>query len=80
MGKLPPIPPAEEDDDAVPAALDSEDEDCDEYGQLYEDYPNVPLCLSWGDDKYDDAIIVTSTDLHEDYALHSSPDSEQASE
>ncbi|RYP93196.1 hypothetical protein DL770_000671 [Monosporascus sp. CRB-9-2] len=80
MGKLPPIARAEEDDDAAPAALDSEDEDCDEYGQLYEDYPNAPPCLNWGDDNYDDDIIVTNTYLHGGYALHSSPDSEQASE
>ncbi|RYP05509.1 hypothetical protein DL764_003769 [Monosporascus ibericus] len=80
MGKLPPISRAEEDDDAVPAALDSEDEDCDEYGQLYEDHPKAPPCLNWGDDNYDDAIIVTNTYLHGGYALHSSPDSEQANE
>ncbi|RYP61941.1 hypothetical protein DL771_009948 [Monosporascus sp. 5C6A] len=83
MGKLPPITRAEEDDDAVPAALaalDSESEDCDEYGHLYEDDPKAPPCLNWGDDNYDDSIIVTNTYLHGGYALHSSPDSEQASE
>ncbi|RYP21887.1 hypothetical protein DL765_001963 [Monosporascus sp. GIB2] len=45
MGKLPPIPRAEEDDDVVPADIDSEDEDCDEYGHLYEDNPKAPPLL-----------------------------------
>ncbi|RYP73844.1 hypothetical protein DL769_004145 [Monosporascus sp. CRB-8-3] len=80
MGKLPPIPRAEEDDDAAPASPDSEDEDWDEYGHLYEEDPKAPPCLNWGDDNYDDTITVTNTYLHGGYALHSSPDSEQASE